>query len=361
MEKTAAIPRPAPSTAAKASYSSRKSLSLPSLLMGPVLVLLPFLTAVVCITLGRYGVSLQELFQALTALITGQKEAVNATVYTVLVNIRLPRVLLAVLCGAGLAVSGAAFQSLFSNPLATPDTLGVASGASFGAVLGLFLGQHILIVQLFSVLFGLFAVLLTSLISRQKGASSSTMIILAGIVVSSLFNALISFVKFMADTDEQLPSITYWLMGSLANSSYPSLLFCAPFIIAGILAVLALRWRLNLLCLTEDEARSQGVNIAALRGIISLSATAITASCVAMCGQVGWVGLLIPHICRMIFGSNTKKIIPASISLGAVFMLIIDTAARSASSMEIPISVLTAIIGAPFFILLLRRTGGASL
>lgn len=356
MHKTAAF-----GTAHETALNTNNTTKLTARLAAPILALLPIATAVVCVAFGRYGVSVSEMIQVFFAVITGQKDTVDPTTYTVLINLRLPRVILAILCGAGLSVSGTAFQSLFANPLATPDTIGVAAGASFGAALGLLLGKEILAVQLLSILFGLSAVLLTGVILRGSGLSNTIMVILSGIMISSLFNALISLVKFTADSEEQLPSITYWLMGSLASSNYKSLMFCAPLIIIGMVVIFMLRWRLNILCLTDDEAHSQGVNLPRLRLVVIVCATMITASCVAMCGQVGWVGLLIPHICRMAFGSNTSKIVPASISFGAVFMLIIDTVARSMSSVEIPVSVLTAIIGAPFFIILLKKTGGAAL
>ena len=180
-------------------------------------------------------------------------------------------------------------------------------------------------------------------------------------MIGSLFSALVSLVKYTADTESQLPAITYWLMGSLDSANFGSLKLGAPPILIGLIVLLALRWRLNLLPLSEDEARSSGVNIRVLRGTVIVCATMMTASCVSMCGQVGWVGLLVPHICRMKFGNNHLSLMPASISLGAVFMILVDTLARSVSAAEIPVSILTAIIGAPFFIILMRRSGGWSL
>ena len=183
-------------------------------------------------------------------------------------------------------------------------------------------------------------------------------IILAGIMIGSLFTALVSLVKFVADTESQLPAITYWLMGSLNSASYTTLTMGAPLILIGLVVVYLLRWRLNILPLPEDEARTSGVSLRGLRIVTILCATAMTAACVSMCGQVGWVGLLVPHICRMRFGSNHLSLVPASVSLGAAFMVVVDTLARTLTAASIPISVLTAIIGAPFFILLLRRSGG---
>lgn len=321
-----------------------------------VLLIIPLIAVLAALAVGRFNVSpvtiLQSIFNKLGA---GYKQ--NMQTEIVLWTIRFPRTLLALLVGAGLSVAGCAFQSLFSNPLATPDTLGVASGASFGAVLGLLLGLNLIWVQILALAAGIGAVVLTYISGNVEGKSANT-IVLAGIMIGSLFSALVSLVKFGADTESQLPAITYWLMGSLSSANYNSLLLGAPPIIFGIVILFVLRWRLNILPLPDDEAKASGTNVTILRILTVICATAITASCVSMCGQVGWVGLLVPHICRMKFGSNHLSLIPASISIGAVFMVIVDTIARSASASEIPVSILTAIMGAPFFITLLKRSGG---
>ena len=316
--------------------------------------LLPLAAGFAALCIGRVGIPMGEVLGALTG-----KNVSNLTAMTVY-NLRLPRIVTAALAGAGLACAGCAFQSLFANPLATPDTLGVASGASFGAALGLLLGFDILGVQAMALILGGAAVLLTWLAGAGKGRGLSA-IVLAGIMMGSLFNGLVSLVKFVADEESQLPAITYWLMGGLHNSAWTTLAMGAPPVILGIGVLALLRWRLNLLPLSEDEARASGVNIRTLRAVTVVCATMITASCVAMCGQVGWVGLLIPHMCRMKFGSNHLSLLPASLSTGAAFLIAVDTAARSVSAQEIPISILTAIVGAPFFIYLMRRTGGWSL
>lgn len=324
-----------------------------------VLLLLPFAAAIVCLGIGRYFISVPDTIRVLLSPFTGA--SVDSTQLSVLFGVRLPRIVLAMFIGAGLAVSGAAFQGLFTNPLATPDTLGVASGASFGAAVALMFSKNLIAVQLFALVFGMCAIVMTTIISRQKGKSTIIMVVLSGMVVSSLFQAMVSLVKFVADPQDVLPSITYWLMGSLTGVSYASLMLGLPFIIAGILTIFFLRWRLNIMALSDDEARSLGVNVKRIRLMIMFAATFVTASCVSMCGQVGWVGLLVPHIARMLYGSNNKNVIPVSISFGAIFLLIIDTLARSATAAEIPISILTAVIGAPFFIGLLRKTGGTQL
>lgn len=319
----------------------------------------PLIALVICLGIGRYQLSIAETIEALTTVIGGGE--IEATVYSVLFKVRLPRIILALFVGAGLSVAGASFQSLFSNPLATPDTLGVATGASFGAVLGLLIADNMIVVQLLALAFGLISLLITCMVSKMNGKSSIIMVVLSGMVVSSIFQALVSLVKFVADPEEELPAITYWLMGSMSRATTQSLLIGVPFIIAGIAILFALRWRLNILSLQEDEAKSLGINVKNLRLLVMVASTMVTASCVSMCGQVGWVGLLIPHAARMIYGSDNKKLIPACIGIGATFMIIIDTVARAATAAEIPVSILTALIGAPFFVLLLRKTGGAKL
>ncbi|MGN0335831.1 MAG: FecCD family ABC transporter permease [Lachnospiraceae bacterium] len=320
-----------------------------------ILCLLPVVAASICIGIGRINIPLSEVFSVLKGHLLGGAAAAS-TVERTIWNIRLPRILLALLVGAGLSASGCAYQSLFSNPLATPDTLGVASGAGFGAALALLLGMEFMGVQLVSLLFGGTAVCLTMLAGKSRQQRGMSSVVLAGIMIGSLFNALISLVKFSADTESQLPEITYWLMGTLDSAGYDSLKLGAPFILGGIGILLLLRWRMNLLPLDDDEAVAMGVNLKALRLVVVFCATAMTASCVSMCGQVGWVGLLVPHMCRMKFGNNHLALLPASILTGAAFMVVVDTLARSLTAAEMPISILTAIIGAPFFIILMRRT-----
>lgn len=317
-----------------------------------ILILFPILTAVIALGIGRIAISPNDIF----LIITGRGELVENMARMTVMSFRLPRILLALAVGAGLSVAGCAFQGLFANPLATPDTLGVASGASFGAAVAILLGFNAISVQLSSFIFGIFAVILTVLCGRGKG-KGMTMIILSGIMIGSLFSALISFVKYVADAESQLPAITYWLMGSLASTDYKSLLVGVPPILLGIIILFILRWRMNLLPLTEDEIKSSGTNVLVLRTLTVVSATMITAASVSMCGQVGWIGLLVPHMVRMRVGGNFRDVVPASISIGAVFLVVVDTIARSLTASEIPISILTAIVGAPFFIYLMRRGG----
>ena len=321
-------------------------------LTAALLIIAPF----AAVTAGRFPLSIGDTLAALCPWLGGAEP--QQMVREVIFNIRLPRVLLAMLAGAGLGVAGGAFQALFSNPLATPETLGVATGASFGAVLGILLGLPSFLVQLSALAAGLAAVALVLFVSRVRGSSPVIMMILAGMVVSALFSALVSLVKYAADPQDVLPAITFWLMGSLSGTTRASLAAGAPPIAAGMALIWLFRWKLNAMTLSEDEALSLGINVKRVRLLVVTGAAMITAAVVSMCGLIGWVGLLIPHAARMIFGNDNRYVVPASMALGALFMLAIDTAARSLTASEIPASILTSIIGAPFFIFLLRRTGG---
>ena len=269
-----------------------------------LLILLPIVTGILCLCIGRFTSTAGETLAALWRIVSeGVQKGDNLA--KVIRDMRLPRIVLAMLVGSGLSVAGLAFQSLFANPMATPDTLGVAGGASFGAVAALLIGLGSTLTQFSALLMGFVAVGLTLMIGRGKHAERSlTSMILGGMVVSSLFSALISLVKLVADTDSKLPAITYWLMGSLDSATWHTVVFALPFILLGLGFLFAIRWRLNVLPLSEDEVRASGSNVTALRMTTALSATMITAACVSTCGQVGWVGLLIPHICRMALGSD---------------------------------------------------------
>lgn len=311
------------------------------------------LLALIALCLGQYTIALQDVIKVLTLQ---EVDLVNAE--TVIFNIRIPRILVSLIVGSGLATAGASFQALFSNPLATPDTLGCANGASFGAALGILLGLNALGIQISALIFGILAVVLVFVFTRYRHANQIMMIILGGMVVSSLFSALVSLIKYVADPNDVLPVITFWLMGSFSNSTVRSLYTGVPMIILGMMILYLMRYHMNALSLKEEEAASLGINVRQNRMIVIIASSLITASVVSMCGVVGWVGLLIPHISRMLFGNNHTKVIPGCIVFGALFMLVIDTIARCMYQAEIPVSILTAIIGAPVFLLLLRKTGG---
>ncbi|WP_311650631.1 FecCD family ABC transporter permease [Selenomonas artemidis] len=275
---------------------------------------------------------------------------------TVVLELRLPRTLLAMLVGAGLSLSGAVYQGIFRNPLVSPDVLGVSSGAGFGAVLGILLWGTGGVTSLLAFACGTGSVWLAYYFSKSRGAVSMMSLVLSGIIISSIFSALISLVKYAADPYDKLPAITYWLMGSFAKADFDKLeIIGVPMIAAGAL-LLAMRWRINILSLGEEEARSLGIDPARLRNIAIVAATVITALSVTSCGIVGWVGLVIPHMCRRIVGVDHQRLLPATCFVGAIFLALVDICARSALAAELPIGILTALLGAPFFAVLLKRT-----
>ena len=324
----------------------------------PLLVVLILVCAALAILAGRYGVSPRQMVGAISARIGGGIYP-DRKADSVVFNLRLPRITVAVLIGSGMAVSGAAFQSLFSNPLATPDTLGVASGTCVGAVVALLLGRGMTGVQLTALVAGLITVTITTAVARRRGGGTDVVtLVLAGVIVSALADAVLSMLKLTADPTSKLPEITYWLMGSLSGASWGQIAMATPFILVGSGVIMALRWRLNVLALSEDEARAAGVDVRRLRIVLIVCATVVTASVVSLCGQVGWIGLIVPHAARMLIGSDNRYLIPVCLLLGASVMIMIDTIARTLTASEIPVSVVTALVGAPFFITLLRRTGG---
>lgn len=317
------------------------------------MILLPTVTGILCMCFGRMKLPVSDVINSICSIFTGEID--NLQVYSVVVNLRLPRILMAIIVGAGLTCAGDTFQSLFSNPLATPDILGVTSGTCVGAILAIILSCSILETQLIALVFGLISVLFTMKIAGKNKSGSMVYLVLAGVIASSLFNAIGSLLKYTADPQDKLPEITYWLMGSFTSATYKKIIVGSQLILIGIVLIFLLRWRLNILSLSEDEAKSSGIDIKKTRMLFILASTIITASCVSMCGQVGWIGLLIPHCARMLVGSNNRYVIPLSISLGACFMIIIDTLSRTVSVIELPLSILTAIIGAPVFISLLSK------
>ncbi len=275
----------------------------------------------------------------------------------VVMNLRLPRIIAAVIVGASLAVSGASYQSLFSNPIASSDTLGVSSSAAFGAVLGILLEFSELGVKTMSFVVGCIAVFFVFSISSKlsKGRNLTVYLILIGMVISSLFQAFLSLLKYIADPEDQLPKITYWLMGSFSNVDIEDLPYCIVFFLVGIIPIILLKWRLNILSVSDYEAKSMGENINLLRLITVFCATLLTSSAVAMTGGISWIGLIIPHIARMVVGNDTKHLIPISALMGGLFLLIVDDLARSITVYELPISVLTSLLGAPIFFTILIK------
>lgn len=324
-----------------------------------LLAVLPIIFFFFSFCVGRYWVQPDKVFKILISHFTDIPHTWSAMEETIVLKLRLPRLIMSMLVGAGLSVSGASFQGLFGNPLVSPHILGVSAGAGFGAALAIMLSGSSWTIQLLSITFGVIAVVITCGISRiKKGASSIYILVLSGVIAAAFFEALISALKYVADPFDKLPAIVYWLMGSMAGVNLNDVLVGGPMILIGVMILILMRWRINVLSLDEEEARSLGVNIKQSRMLIIFSCTLVTAAAVSMCGIVGWVGLVIPHAGRIIVGPNHRVLIPACASIGAFYLLLIDSVARSAISTEIPLSILTAIIGAPFFAYLLRKSGG---
>ncbi|WP_221688623.1 FecCD family ABC transporter permease [Gordonibacter massiliensis (ex Traore et al. 2017)] len=345
-----------PVSAARRRKGARTGAARERAVMAGLAVALVALVAV-SLTVGTYDVSLPEMGRVLWDWLTGSSTAHDkATV--VLLTIRAPRILLAALVGAALAASGAAYQGMFRNPMVSPDILGVSNGAAVGAALALLLGLPSLVVHGLSFVCGLGAVLLVMAVARAvgKGGNTLTLMILAGVVMSSTFSALLSLVKYVADPDDALPQITYWLMGSFARSGNDvNVLVLAAILVVGGGALLLMRWRINALSFGEEEARTLGVDVKRTRTVVILAATLLTSATVCLCGTIGWVGLIIPHIVRLVVGPNFRALLPVSLLGGACFMLLVDDVARIIVPGELPVGVLTALIGAPLFIYMLVK------
>ena len=305
--------------------------------------------------IGRYPIKPSQLFMVFLSKIVPIEQTWSPTVESIILNVRLPRILTSALIGAALSISGLAYQGMFKNPMVSPDVLGTSAGAGFGASLAILLGLSYLSISFISFIFGLLAVIIVSFISSKITNQKTLALILSGIMISSLFNSATSFVKLVADTNDTLPSITYWLMGSLASVRTSDVIFLVIVIIIGLIPLVLLRWRLNLLTLDEDEAMSLGINTILLRKIVIICATMVTSASICVGGHIGWIGLVIPHFSRMLVGCDYRISLPISIFMGSSFLMIVDTISRSLLTSEIPIGILTSFIGAPFFLYLMIR------
>ena len=323
-------------------------------IMGVILILCVFASFL----LGRYPVPLGELMGILGSKLglsiekfwTNQMEAA-------VWNIRLPRVVMSVLVGACLASAGASYQGVFQNPMASPDILGASAGAGFGAALAILLGASSVGITVGAFAASLVTVALVFTVSRHARGDRVLGLVLAGIMVSSLFQSGTSFLKLVADPNNQLPQITYWLMGSLSGAKWSDLGFVILPVLIGLIPLLALRWRLNVITMGDDEARAMGVNAHRVRMGIVICSRLVTASAVSVSGMIGWVGLVIPHMMRRLVGSDYRFLMPASMLGGGIFLLVVDNVSRNATTSGIPIGILTAFIGAPFFLWLIMGKG----
>jgi len=320
-----------------------------------LLALLPVVIFLLSFLVGRYPVPPLTVIRVIAAQVLSVTPDWPAVVGSVVLDVRLPRVLAAMIVGGGLAMSGACYQGVFRNPLVSPFTLGVSAGAGFGAAIAILLFQQRYAVQLCAFAFGLAAVGLCFFMSRMYRAGSTLVLVLAGVIVGSLFTALLSLLKYVADPNSKLPVIEFWLLGSLSSVSMADIAAVAVVAVPSAAILLLLRWRINLLAMGDEQARILGVEAGRLRAVVVLLATLIAASTVAVSGIIGWVGLVIPHFARIIVGPDSRKLLPATLSLGACYLLVIDDLARSVTAAEIPLGILTALVGAPAFMLLLRR------
>ena len=306
---------------------------------------------------GRYDVPLGEVVRILLSRLFPLTQTWTDNMAIAVHNVRLPRILMACLVGCALSAAGASYQTVFQNPMAAPDILGASSGACFGAALAILLGQGSVMTTIFAFCFSLLTVVLVYLIGSRTRGSRVVSILLAGIMVGSLFSAGTSYIKLVADPANQLPQITYWLMGSLSSIKAEDVRFLVLPVAVGLLPLFLLRWRMNLLTVGEEEAQSMGVRTGVLRLVVTLCATLLTAASVAVSGMIGWVGLVIPHFCRMLFGYDYRRLIPAAALFGAAFLLAVDDIARLVTTGELPLGILTAFVGAPLFLYLII-TGG---
>jgi len=316
--------------------------------------LISFLVLVAGLLLAFSVVSLSDLFAVISAKLTGHAPNVPPAVESVIWEVRGPRVIAASLIGAALAVAGTAFQGLFRNPLVSPDILGASSGAALGAVLGIFVSLGVFAIQALAFAGGLLAVALVYAVgSAVRSRDPVLVLVLAGVVIGALFGAGVGLIKYLADPYNQLPAMTFWLLGSLAATGPSDLIPLFGPVALGTFSLIALRWRMNVMSLPDEEARALGVPTGVLRIAIVAAATLVTSASVATAGIIGWVGLVVPHIARTLVGPDFGRLIPAAALIGGGFLLLIDTLARTAAAVEIPLGILTAFVGTPFFIWLL--------
>jgi len=351
----------------KAKSHQYNMVTLQHVLKFGLVVVLPLLGVLLALYIGRYPISASAVTQEISSqmkrlfqyIFFGKPFDAMTLTGGIIFKLRLPRALLGFVVGGALAVSGAVLQGIFRNPLVDSGMLGVSNGASFGAVIGfIFFKGDYRVVMTLAFCFGLLAVFLSYMIASIYRQTATIMLVLGGVIVSSVFSSLVSLGKYVADPYNQLPGIIFWLMGSLASADYPELLTATIPITLGTGVIYLMRWRINILSLGDLEAFSLGINIRRSKLILIASSALITAAAVSVSGTIGWIGLIIPHMIRMMFGADNRLLIPFSFLMGGSFLVIVDILARNISSAEMPIGILTALIGAPFYVMLLRRTKG---
>lgn len=320
-----------------------------------LMIILTVVLSLVSLCLGRYSLSLEDIIKILLSPIFPIERTWTDIMENVVLKVRLPRMIAALLVGAALSLSGATYQGIFKNPLVSPDLLGVSSGSCVGAALAILMGLGDVEIQLFALVFGLVAVFIATAIPKMMRNSSSLMLVLSGVIVSGFMISTIGLLKYIADPETQLAAITYWQLGSISSVKADDVIAVFPAMFVAMIILIVIRWRINIISLGENEASLLGTNIKVIRGCAIVCSTVLTGCAVCISGTVGWVGLIIPHMCRMIVGPDNSKVMPISVFLGASFMLVVDTLARTVTAAEVPLSVITGFIGAPLFAWLLFK------
>ena len=304
---------------------------------------------------GRYHIPTLDVVKVVLSNVFDFSQTWEPQAYSVVMSLRLPRIITAVLVGGALALSGAVYQGVFKNPLVAPDMLGVSTGACVGASVGILCNAGGVTVQIVAFAGGMIAVVLATSIPKIMKNHSMMMLVLSGIIVTGLLDSIMGLLKYVADPDTELAEITHWQLGSLTKATWNDVAYIGPPILLAGIILITIRWRINILSLGEGEARTLGMDIRRIRGIVVVCATILTASAVCISGTIGWIGLVIPHLCRMMIGPDNRKVIPFSIVMGAIFLLLIDTMARVITNAELPLSILTGFVGAPFYFYLLLK------
>ena len=325
-----------------------------------VLCVLLCVFALVALSIGHYSYDPRDVIRSISEFVSGETSS-DPAMDMVLFNIRIPRVMAAILVGAALSLSGAVYQGVFKNPLVSPDLLGVSSGACVGAAAAVLLGLGMVQQQVLAFVFGLIAVTISVTIPKIIRNNTNLMLVLAGIITSGFMSSVLGIMKFVADEETELSAIVFWQMGSLTTVDGIDVVAISPIAIACAAVLLALSWRLNILSFGEVEAKTLGMNVKLVRGVVIMCASCLTASTVCISGTVGWVGLVIPHLSRLLVGSDHRRQLPVTVLLGGTFMLLIDTLSRTLTTSDIPLSILTGLIGAPFYAWLLYRQRAANL
>lgn len=321
-----------------------------------LLISFPIVLFFVSFTMGKYHIELKDLLYIFYSKLFGLKQTWSKTIDLLIFNVRMPRIIAAMFVGSVLALSGTTFQGIFKNPLVAPDILGASAGAGFGAVIGIFLGFNVIGIELTAFIFGMVAVGLTYGISKimGNGTSITLILILAGMVIAEFFSALVSLIQYLADPANMLQqSIAFWIMGGLSTINMKDVLIAFIPMLIGSTIILLLRWKLNVLSFGDEEAQTMGINTTVLRFILIVCTALITSASVALGGIISWVGLIIPNIARIVFGSNFKLLVPVSILIGGSFLLLVDDLARTIFPVDLPIGILTALIGGPLFAIVL--------